>query len=91
VQGALVRGESASVAWVNTFSRVESFWGHPWLAGLGLGAIALRKSAEGLRQPVAMASPVLFRRWQALDDRALWLLLAALLAVDGLVLALLTQ
>ncbi len=38
-----------------------------------------------------MASPVLFRRWQALDDRALWLLLAALLAVDGLVLALLTQ
>ena len=38
-----------------------------------------------------MASPVLFRRWQALDNRALGLQLAALFAVDLLGLNLLTQ
>lgn len=44
-----------------------------------------------LATPKAMASPVLFRCWQGLDDRALWLLLAALLAIYLLVLNLLTQ
>ena len=38
-----------------------------------------------------MASTDLIRRWQALDDRALWLLLAALRAGYLLVLPLLTQ
>ncbi|MFM7549049.1 MAG: exosortase/archaeosortase family protein [Cyanobacteriota bacterium] len=38
-----------------------------------------------------MASTDLIRRWQALDDRALWLLLAALMAGYLLVLTLLTQ
>jgi hypothetical protein len=46
----------------------------------------------GLAPPKAMASPVLFRRWQTLADRDLWLLLAALKAgYLLLVLSLLTQ
>ena len=39
----------------------------------------------------AMALPALFRRWRLLDNRDLWVLLAGLVALDLLLISLLTQ
>ena len=39
----------------------------------------------------AMALPALFRRWRSLDNRDLWLLLVGLIALDLLLISLLTQ
>jgi len=51
-----------------------------------------RGGADGMNRDLQAFSPVaLFRRWRSLDNRGLWLALAALLAMHALVLSLLTQ
>jgi cyanoexosortase A len=53
--------------------------------GIDAQADAMKSSLQ------AMALPALFRRWRSLDNRDLWLLLVGLIALDLLLISLLTQ
>jgi len=53
--------------------------------GINAQADAMKSSLQ------AMALPALFRSWRSLDNRDLWLLLVGLIALDLLLISLLTQ